>query len=46
MNNLYCGTEDNVEFFKEVLKFIGVEDVLKYRVIVVDGEYEIEAFFE
>jgi hypothetical protein len=28
INTLYCGTEDRAEFFKEVLEFLGLEDIV------------------
>lgn len=40
MVNIYCGTEDRVEFFKEIITTLGLD--IKYQVKIVDGEYEIE----
>ena len=39
-NIIYCGTEDRVEFFKEIITALGLD--IKYQVKIVDGEYEIE----
>ena len=40
-NRIYAGTEDYVEFFKTVIRTLGVEDILEYEVEDVDGELEI-----
>ncbi len=37
---IYAGTEDRVEFFKEIAEAFGIEEKL-YVVDLVDGEYEI-----
>lgn len=39
MKSIYCGTEDFVSFFEQVIAALGLE--LKYEVNVVDGEFEI-----
>lgn len=36
---IYCGTEDRVEFFEEIISTLGIN--IDYQVKVVDGEYEI-----
>jgi hypothetical protein len=37
---IYAGTEDNVEFFKQIVEAFGIEDKL-YKIRMVDGEWEI-----
>lgn len=37
---IYAGTEDNVEFFKQIADAFGIDETL-YVVDMVDGEYEI-----
>lgn len=39
MINIYCGNEDNVSFFEEIVRKLKLN--IKYRVITIDGEYEI-----
>lgn len=39
---VYCGTEDRVEFFKEINDRLKLN--LLYEVQIVDGEYEIVVF--
>lgn len=41
MTTIYCGTEDRVEFFKEIAATIGMLEVFDYEVKLVDGEYEV-----
>ena len=36
---IYCGDEDRVEFFEEIISALGLD--INYEVRVVDGEYEI-----
>lgn len=36
---VYCGTEDYVEFFEQIISALGLD--ISYQVEVVDGEYEI-----
>lgn len=38
-STIYCGTEENVEFFKSIMDALGLN--IKYQVEIVDGEYEI-----
>lgn len=39
MINIYCGDEDRVEFFKEIISTLGLD--INYEVKIVDGEYEV-----
>ena len=41
INRIYAGTEDYVEFFKTIIRTLGVEDILEYQVEDVNGELEI-----
>lgn len=36
---IYCGTEDYVDFFYNIISTLGID--LDYEVKVIDGEYEI-----
>jgi len=38
---IYAGTEEQVEFFEEIISAIGIEEDLSYSVTIIDGEYEI-----
>lgn len=38
--NIYCGSEDFVEFFEQIVEALGLD--VKYEVKIVDGEYELE----
>lgn len=38
--SIYCGTEDNVEFFKSIIDALGLN--VEYEVYDCDGELEIE----
>lgn len=37
---IYAGTEENVEFFKQIADAFGIDEKL-YAIDLVDGEYEI-----
>ena len=39
---IYAGTEDNVEFFKQIAEAFGINKD-SYSIELVDGEYEINA---
>ena len=41
ISRIYAGTEDYVDFFKTVIRTLGVEDILEYEVEDVDGELKI-----
>lgn len=36
---IYCGTEENVEFFKTIISTLGID--VEYEVQICNGEYEI-----
>lgn len=36
---IYCGTEDYVRFFEEVISLLELD--IDYDVVIIDGEYEI-----
>ena len=36
---IYCGDEDRVKFFQEIISTLGLD--INYQVEIVDGEYEI-----
>ena len=38
---IYCGDEDRVEFFKELIVALGIDKFINYEVKIVDGEYEV-----
>lgn len=38
---IYCGIEDYVEFFKNIISTLGLDEWIEYRVEDVDGELEI-----
>lgn len=38
---IYCGTADNVEFFKTVINILGLDEYIDYTVEDVDSELEI-----
>jgi len=40
-STIYAGTEEQVEFFEEIISAIGIEEDLSYSVTIIDGEYEI-----
>lgn len=40
MVNIYCGTEDRAEFFKEIVTALNLD--IEYQVKIIDGEYEIQ----
>lgn len=42
---LYCGSEDYVNFFEEVLDALELTGALDYEVEDVDGEYEIVIYY-
>lgn len=39
MKEIYCGTEDFVRFFEDLITILDLD--LEYDVIITDGEYEI-----
>ena len=39
---IYCGTQEQVEFFEEIISTIGAD--VNYKVVEVDGEMEVKIY--
>lgn len=39
---IYCGSEDFVQFFEDLVKTLGLQ--IDYEIVTTDGEYEVVIF--